>query len=250
MTRAFKKLASVLVLSASASLPAAADSAHIAVAANFAAPMKALSARFEQATGHRLTLSPGSTGKFYAQIKNGAPFDVLLAADDETPARLLREGDAVRTQTYAVGKLALWSADAAKLDGSDALLRRGAYNRLAVANPRLAPYGAAAMQVLEKLGLAGQAKDKLVMGENIGQTHQFAASGNAELGFVALSQVWQDGKLTGGSAWLVPPALHAPIRQDAALLKRGAANAAARALLDFLRSHEAQAVIRSYGYEL
>jgi len=175
---------------------------------------------------------------------------VLLAADDETPARLLREGDAVRTQTYAVGKLALWSADAAKLDGSDALLRRGAYNRLAVANPRLAPYGAAAMQVLEKLGLAGQAKDKLVMGENIGQTHQFAASGNAELGFVALSQVWQDGKLTGGSAWLVPPALHAPIRQDAALLKRGAANAAARALLDFLRSHEAQAVIRSYGYEL
>jgi len=250
MTRVFKKLASVLVLSASASLPAPADSAHIAVAANFAAPMKALSARFEQATGHRLTLSPGSTGKFYAQIKNGAPFDVLLAADDETPARLLREGDAVRTQTYAVGKLALWSADAAKLDGSDALLRRGAYNRLAVANPRLAPYGAAAMQVLEKLGLAGQAKDKLVMGENIGQTHQFAASGNAELGFVALSQVWQDGKLTGGSAWLVPPALHAPIRQDAALLKRGAANAAARALLDFLRSHEAQAVIRSYGYEL
>ena len=250
MTRAFKKLASVLALSAAASLPAAADTAHIAVAANFAAPMKALSARFEQASGHALTLSSGSTGKFYAQIKNGAPFDVLLAADDETPARLLREGDAVRTQTYAVGKLALWSADASRLDGSDALLRRGAYNRLAVANPRLAPYGAAAMQVLEKLGLAGQAKDKLVMGENIGQTHQFAASGNAELGFVALSQVWQDGKLTGGSAWLVPPALHAPIRQDAALLKRGAANAAARALLDFLKSHEAQTVIRSYGYEL
>ncbi|OZA29892.1 MAG: molybdate ABC transporter substrate-binding protein [Hydrogenophilales bacterium 17-64-11] len=250
MTRVFKKLASALVLSASANLPAAADTAHIAVAANFAAPMKALSARFERASGHRLTLSPGSTGKFYAQIKNGAPFDVLLAADDETPARLMREGDAVRMQTYAVGKLVLWSADASKLDGSDAPLRSGAYNRLAVANPRLAPYGAAAMQALEKLGLAEQAKAKLVMGENIGQTHQFVASGNAELGFVALSQVWQDGKLTGGSAWLVPSTLHAPIRQDAALLKRGETNAAARALLDFLKSHEAQAVIRSYGYAL
>lgn len=250
MTRVFNKLASALVLSAFASLPAVADTAHIAVAANFAAPMKALNTRFEQATGHTLTLSSGSTGKFYAQIKNGAPFDVLLAADDETPARLMREGDAVRTQTYAVGKLVLWSADAGKLDGSDALLRSGTYNKLAVANPRLAPYGAAAMQVLEKLGLAEQAKAKLVMGENIGQTHQFAASGNAEIGFVALSQVWQDGKLTGGSAWYVPATLYTPIRQDAALLKRGETNAAARALLDFLKSPEAQAVIRSYGYAL
>ena len=197
-----------------------------------------------------LRLSSGSTGKFYAQIKNGAPFDVLLAADDETPARLLREGDAVRTQTYAVGKLALWSSDASKLDGTDVLLRRGAYNKLAVANPRLAPYGAAALQVLDKLGLAGQVQHKLVMGENIGQTYQFVASGNADIGFVALSQVWQDGRLIGGSAWIVPSMLHAPIRQDAALLKRGEANAAARALLDFLKSPRAQAVIRRYGYDL
>lgn len=232
------------------SLPVHAGEAAVAVAANFLAPMKQLAPRFEQASGHKLALSSGSTGKFYAQIRNGAPFDVLLAADDETPARLVREGEAVRTQTYAVGKLALWSADPSRLDGSDALLRRGAYNKLAVANPRLAPYGAAAMQVLGKLGLAEQAKDTFVMGENIGQTHQFVASGNADLGFVALSQVWQDGKLSGGSAWLVPTALYTPIRQDAALLKRGEANAAARALLDFLKSPEAQAVIRGFGYDL
>lgn len=235
---------------AALALPVHAGEAAVAVAANFVAPMKALAPRFEAASGHTLVLSSGSTGKFYAQIRNGAPFDVLLAADDETPARLLREGDAVRTQTYAVGKLALWSTDAARLDGSDALLRRGAYNKLAVANPRLAPYGAAAMQVLDKLGLTEPAKAKFVIGENIGQTHQFVASGNADIGFVALSQIWQDGKLSGGSAWLVPPTLHAPIRQDAALLKRGEANVAARALLDFLRSPEAMALIRSYGYDL
>lgn len=231
-------------------LSAHAGEAAVAVAANFLAPMKQLAPRFERVSGHTLVVSSGSTGKFYAQIKNGAPFDVLLAADDETAARLMREGDAVRTQTYAIGKLVLWSADASRLDGSDALLRSGTYNKLAVANPKLAPYGAAAMQVLDKLGLTEQAKAKFVMGENIGQTHQFAASGNADLGFVALSQVWQDGKLTGGSAWLVPTALYTPIRQDAALLKRGEANAATHAFLDFLKSQEAQAVIRSYGYEL
>lgn len=248
----FARLAPALIAAVFTALscPAHADKAAVAVAANFLAPMKQLAPRFEQASGHTLVLSSGSTGKFYAQIRNGAPFDVLLAADDETPARLMREGDAVRTQTYAIGRLALWSADSAKLDGTDAQLRRGAYNKLAVANPRLAPYGAAAIQVLEKLGLAERAKAKFVMGENIGQTHQFVASGNADLGFVALSQVWQDGRLSGGSAWLVPTTLYAPIRQDAALLKRGAANPAARALLDFLKTPQAQAVIRSYGYDL
>lgn len=232
------------------SLPAAAGEAAVAVAANFLAPMKQLAPRFEQASGHTLVLSSGSTGKFYAQIKNGAPFDVLLAADDETPARLAREGDAVRTQTYAIGRLALWSADPVKIDGTDSVLRRGAFTKLAIANPKLAPYGAAAMQVLEKLGLAGAVRDKSVTGENIGQTHQFVASGNAEIGFVARSQITLDGKLTGGSAWLVPGSLHSPIRQDAALLKRGSANPAARALLDFLQTLPAQAVIRSYGYDL
>lgn len=227
-----------------------ADQASVAVAANFGAPMKRLAPLFEEATGHTLLLSSGGTGKFYTQIKNGAPFDVLLAADGETPARLVREGDAIRTQTYAIGKLALWSADRSKIDGSDAVLRRGAYNRLAIANPRLAPYGAAAMQVLDRLGLSAQAKERFVTGENIGQTYQFVASGNADIGFVALSQVWQDGRLTGGSAWIVPASLYTPIRQDAVLLKRGQYNPAARALLDFLQTPQAQAVIRSYGYDL
>lgn len=249
MTRVFKKLASALVLSAVASLPAAADTAHVAVAANFLAPMKQLAPLFEHSSGHTLVVSSGSTGKFYAQIKNGAPFDVLLAADDETPARLMREGDAVHIQPYAIGKLALWSADPGKIDGTDSVLRRGAYTRLAIANPRLAPYGAAAMQVLEKLGLADTIKGKSVVGENIGQTYQFVASGNAGIGFVALSQITRDGRLTGGSAWQVPTSLYAPIRQDAALLKRGEHNPAARALLDYLDTPAALAVIRSYGYE-
>lgn len=230
-------------------LDSQAGQAHIAVAANFAAPMKQLATQFEQATGHTLTLSSGATGKFYAQIKNGAPFDVLLAADDETPARLLREGEAVQTQIYAIGRLALWSERAGFIDGSDAVLRQNRFQRLAIANPRLAPYGMAAMDVLTKLKLAGSVQDKLITGENIAQTYQFVASGNAELGFVALSQVMQDGKLAGGSVWVVPSTLHSPIRQDAALLKRGETNAAARALLDYLKTPAAQATIRSFGYE-
>jgi molybdate transport system substrate-binding protein len=222
---------------------------HVAVAANFLAPMKQLAPLFEQSSGHTLVVSSGSTGKFYAQIKNGAPFDVLLAADDETPARLVREGDAVSTQPYAIGKLALWSADPGKIDGTDSVLRRGAFTKLAIANPKLAPYGAAAMQVLEKLGLADAIKDKSAIGENIGQTYQFVASGNAGIGFVALSQITLDGKLTGGSVWLVPASLYSPIRQDAALLKHGENNVAARAWLDYLDTPAAIAVIRSYGYE-
>lgn len=226
-----------------------AGEAHVAVAANFLAPMKQLAPLFEHASGHTLVVSSGSTGKFYSQIRNGAPFDVLLAADDETPARLMRDGDAVHTRPYAIGKLALWSADPGKIDGTDSVLRRGTYTRLAIANPRLAPYGAAAMQVLEKLGLADTIKGKSVVGENIGQTYQFVASGNAEIGFVALSQITRDGRLTGGSAWQIPGSLHAPIRQDAALLKHGEHNPAARALLDYLDTPAALAVIRSYGYE-
>jgi molybdate transport system substrate-binding protein len=226
-----------------------AGQAHVAVASNFAAPMKQLATQFEQVTGHTLTLSSGATGKFYAQIKHGAPFDVLLAADDETPARLLREGDAVQRQTYAIGRLALWSDRPELIDGSDAVLRQNRFQRLAIANSKLAPYGLAAAEVLTRLKLFDSVQDKFVIGENIAQTYQFVASGNAELGFVALSQIMQDGKLTGGSVWRVPATLHSPIRQDAALLKRGEHNAAARALLDYLNSPSAVAIIRSYGYE-
>lgn len=238
------------LLSVLQSAPALAGQAHVAVASNFAAPMKALAAQFERATGHTLTLSTGATGKFYAQIRNGAPFDVFLAADDETPARLMREGDAVQSQTYAIGRLVLWSNRPGYIDGSDAVLRTSHFKRLAIANPRLAPYGAAAMETLTRLKLADRMKNKFVIGENIAQTYQFVASGNAELGFVAMSQVMQNGKLNSGSGWLVPSSLHAPIRQDAVLLKRGENNEAARALFDFLKTPTAALIlIRNFGYE-
>lgn len=248
MKPTFIRYITLLIITFAGAL-AHAGQAHVAVAANFAAPMKQLAMQFEQATGHTLTLSSGATGKFYAQIKNGAPFDVLLAADDETPARLMREGEAVQTQIYAIGRLALWSERAGFIDGSDTVLRQNRFQRLAIANPRLAPYGMAAMDVLTKLKLAGSVQDKLITGENIAQTYQFVSSGNAELGFVALSQVMQDGKLVGGSVWVVPSTLHAPIRQGAALLKRGETNVAARALLDYLKTPAALATIRSFGYE-
>ena len=243
-------LLSLLLVSAFAPVLAHAGQAYVAVASNFGTPMKDLAAQFESATGHTLVLSSGATGKLYSQIKNGAPFDVLLAADDETPARLLREGDAVQTQTYAIGRLALWSDRPDLIDGTDSVLRQGRFERLAIANPKLAPYGAAAIEALDRLKLTDSVKGRFVIGENIAQAYQFVASGNAELGFVALSQVMQDGRIRKGSYWLVPSSLHTPIRQDAALLKRGENNAAARALFDYLKTPAAAlTLIRSYGYE-
>jgi molybdate transport system substrate-binding protein len=225
---------------------------RVAVAANFTAPMQAIAAEFERATGHRAQLAFGSTGKFYAQIKNGAPFEVLLAADDETPARLEKEGMAVAGSrfTYSIGQLALWSAKPGYVDDKGEVLKRGAFRHLAIANPKLAPYGAAAVETLGKLGLLGSVEGKFVQGENIAQTFQFVSTGNAELGFVALSQVFEGGKPKRGSAWVVPSALHAPIRQDAVVLAKGKDNPAAAALLTFLKTERARAVIRSYGYAL
>lgn len=224
---------------------------QVAVAANFAGPMDKLAVDFQRATGHKAILSSGATGKFYAQIRNGAPFEVLLSADAETPARLEREGQAVAGSrfTYAVGRLALWSAREGVVDAGGKVLGTGAFRHLALANPRTAPYGAAALATLERLGLRDQLQARIVQGENIAQAWQFASTGNAELGFVAQSQVWRDGKFTSGSGWIVPAAMHAPIRQDAALLTRGRANPAAQALLQYLRSDQARAVIRSFGYE-
>lgn len=231
-------------------LPALADVAQLAVAANFMAPMQKIATSFEAGSGHKLQLVSGSTGKFYAQIKNGAPFDLLLAADDETPARLEQEGAAVAGSrfTYATGKLALWSASPDRVDAKGEVLRQGKFAHLALANPKLAPYGRAAQETLQALGLSEALQSKLVMGENIAQAQQFVATGNAELGFVALSQVWRDGKFTSGSAWLVPEKLHTPIRQDVVLLQHGRNNAAAAALLKYLQSDATKAVIASYGY--
>ena len=255
MTRAMRRterrglLAGALLLAAGA---AAAAEVRVAVAANFAAPMKAIAAQFEQASGHRAVVSLGATGAFYAQIRHGAPFEVLLAADAATPARLVADGaaDAASRFTYAVGRLVLWSADAARVDAQGTALRAPrAGERLAVANPRLAPYGAAALQALERLGVAALWRDHLVQGENIAQAHQFVASGNAALGFVALSQVAAPGGgFAAGSGWRVPESLHDPIRQDAVLLARGRANPAAAALLQYLRSDAARRVIAAHGY--
>ena len=239
-----------LLLALTAPGAVAAD-VRVAVAANFTAPMQAIAAGFEQATGHKVQLAYGATGMFYAQIKNGAPFDVLLAADDETPAKLEREGAAVAGSrfTYAIGQLALWSAKPGYVDDRGAVLKQGAFAHLALANPRLAPYGAAAVETLNKLGLLAALQPRFVQGENIAQTFQFVSTGNAELGFVALSQVYERGALKSGSAWIVPASLHSPIRQDAVVLVRGRDNPAARALLTYMKEDKARAIIRAYGYD-
>ncbi len=245
-----KRFAMLLVGLACGAL-ARAEEVRVAVAANFTAPIQAIAKQFERDTGHKALLSFGSTGKFYAQVRQGAPFEVFLSADKETPARLAREGyaDPATLFTYAVGRLALWSPRAGLVDPRGDVLRGAGYRHLAIANPKTAPYGAAALAVLERLGLRASVRPRLVQGESIAQAYQFTSTGNAELGFVALAQVWRDGKITHGSAWLVPAGLHEPIRQDAVVLDKGRRNPAARALADYLRSDKARAIIRSFGYE-
>ncbi|MCG6897803.1 MAG: molybdate ABC transporter substrate-binding protein [Thiocapsa sp.] len=243
---------SLLIVALLTSQTTLAEEVQVAVAANFNAPMEQIAAGFEQATGHRALLSFGATGKLYAQIKNGAPFEVFLAADGRTPARLEEEGDAVKGSrfTYAIGKLVLWSSDEGLVDGQGTVLKAHDIRHVAIANPKTAPYGAAAIETLTRLDLLEVIEPKLVTGENITQAHQFVATGNAEVGFVALSQVMRDGELTAGSSWQIPSDLYQEIRQDAVILTRGGANPAARALVDYLRSEQAAAVIRSFGYGL
>lgn len=233
-------------------VPADAGEVSVAVAANFTAPMKAIAAEFSRDTGHTAKPAFGATGKFYAQIRNGAPFQMLLSADDEAPAKLVREGlaDPASRFTYAIGTLVLWSAKPGVVDAKADVLRKGAFNKLALANPKLAPYGKAAIEVLTGMGLLNTLTPKFVLGENIAQTWQFVSTGNAELGFVALSQVMQDGKISKGSAWVVPAKLHTPIRQDAVILNSGKDNPAAVALLKYLQGDKARAIIKSYGYEI
>lgn len=230
---------------------AQADEISVAVAANFTAPMKQIAEVFEKETGHKIQAAFGATGKFYAQIKNGAPFDVLLAADDETPTKLVKENAAVAGSqfTYAMGKLVLWSAKPAIVDQAGEVLKKGGFDHIAFANPKLAPYGAAAVETLKSMGVYDTLQPKVVTGESIAQTYQFVSSGNALLGFVALSQVLKDGKIEG-SAWVVPAKLYSPIRQDAVILEKGKGKPAAEALMKFLQADKAKAIIQSYGYEL
>lgn len=224
----------------------------VAVAANFSAPMKVIAEQFERDTGHKAILSLGATGQLYAQIRNGAPFEIFLSADDETPLKLEKDGLAVigTRFTYAIGKLVLWSKNPQLVDNKGEVLKTNSFEKIALANPKLAPYGAAAMQTLQKIGLASSLAPKIVEGSNISQTYQFVASGNAALGFVALSQVYENGRLKEGSAWQVPAHLHEPIRQDAILLKHAKDNSAAEALMKYLRSEKARSIIVAYGYAL
>lgn len=225
---------------------------HVAVAANFTAPMREIAAGFEKSTGHHLTISYGTVGKFYAQIHQGAPFDVLVSADEETPARLAKEGLAVPSScfTYAVGRLVLWSPKPGIVDDQGQVLRTSRFKRLAVANPKMAVYGSAAVQTMKRMGILQQVEPRMVFGENISQAYQFTCTGNAELGFVALSQVYKQGQPIPGSHWLVPASLHPPLRQDVIVLKRGGHNPGATALLDYIKSSPAKAIIQNYGYQL
>lgn len=220
---------------------------RIAVAANFTPAAKEIGAAFEAETGHHALLSFGSSGKFYAQIVNGAPFDVFLSADQLRPIQVDEYGAAVKDTrfTYAIGKLVLYSTDPSLVDEKAAVLTSDRYVKLAIANPITAPYGIAAMSVLQKLNALEFITPKLVKGDNIAQTYQFVITQNAQLGFVAKSQMSSDQK---GSRWEVPQALYDPIKQDAVLLQHGSDNEAARAFYDYLRSDKAKAIIKSYGY--
>ncbi len=222
----------------------------VAVASNFAQPLKKIAVEFEKDTGHKLSITPGATGKFYAQISNGAPFEVLIAADDETPAKLEKEGKAVAATrfTYATGRLVLWSPKAGMVDDKGAVLKSGTFQYLAIANPKVAPYGLAAVQTMQKLGVLTLLEPKIVQGENIAQTQQFVFTGNAQIGFLALSQVYENGNLKSGSAWIVPENLHDQLRQDAVLLSAGKNSAAAVALLEYMRSDKVKKIIMSFGY--
>ena len=242
----------VFAVLATGSLSVRADEVSVAVAANFSAPMQKIAADFEKATGHKAQLVFGSTGKFYAQIKAGAPFQMLLAADDETPARLVKEGDGVAGSrfTYAIGKLVLWSPKPGYVDDKGEVLKTGSFAHLAIANPKLAPYGLAATETMQALGLSSALQSRLVTAESISQALQFVVSGNAELGFIAYSQIHKDGRLIDGSYWIVPSKYHSPIRQDLVVLEKGQGSAAVAALAGYLKSEAAKAVIKSYGYDL
>jgi molybdate transport system substrate-binding protein len=234
---------------ATCALPAAADTLRIATASNFAVPMKELASRFQEISGDRVLVSPGSTGKHYAQIRNGAPFDAFFAADTERPQRLEEEGWTIPGSrfTYALGRLVLWSPREAYVDPEGGILRSGQFRHLSLANPKLAPYGHAARQVLLKLGLWDALTPRMVRGENVGQTYQFVVSGSAELGFVARSQITRPETPISGSFWAVPEALYDPIEQQAVQLSE---RPSVRRFMEFVRSAAGSAVIESYGYRL
>ncbi|HEX7887686.1 MAG TPA: molybdate ABC transporter substrate-binding protein [Phenylobacterium sp.] len=242
-------LLSVVLAVLSLASPGLAAEVHVAVAANFTEPAKEIAARFKARTGHDATLSFGSSGQFYAQIANGAPFGVFLSADRERPEKAEAEGLGVAGSrfTYAIGRLALYSKTPGLVDAKGAVLKSGQFSKIAIADPRTAPYGVAAVEAMKRLGVYDALAPKLVQGTSITQAYQFIDTGAAELGFVALSQV---AAVKGGSRWIVPAADHTPIDQQAVLLKTGAGDPAAKAFMAFLKSPEARTIVRKYGYEV
>lgn len=228
-----------------------ANTLMIAVASDFSQVAKQLAHQFKKQTGASVIISIGATGTLFSQIKNGAPYAVLLSADITTPQQLIKQGNAVKNScfTYATGQLVLWSAQKSLVDPQGHVLFTHAFQHLAIANPQLAPYGMAAQAVIAQLKLTQQLKNKIVEGENINNTYQYVASGNAELGFVALSQVYYQGKITSGSAWIVPANLYPVIKQDAVLTLAGAQNKLAQQFMFFLKSFAAKKIIRQYGYQ-
>lgn len=229
-----------------------ASEVKVAVAANFYKPMKALAADFEKKTGNKVLISAGSTGSLYAQIINGAPFDVFLSADQRRPQKLVADGLAAKSSlfTYAQGRLVLWSAQKDLVDKQGDILSRFNSGMLAIANPKTAPYGQAALDVINKKGLIKQLKERVVEGQNLVQTYQYISTGNTPLGFIALSQVIHDGEISEGSAWVIPTDLHSPLNQDAVLLKQADKKPAAEALLAYLKSTHAKDMIRAFGYQI
>ena len=232
---------------------AMAEEALVAVAANFVEPARVLAAAFSKDSGHTVRFSSGSTGALYAQITHGAPFDAFLAADDREPVRLEAAGEASPESrfTYAVGSLVLWSADPARVQNDCAVvMKSGAYRRVAIANPEVAPYGAAAKAALKKWELWDRIAPELLRAENVGQVFQFVSTGNADLGFLAQAQIIGLPKERAGSYCVVDPALFPPIRQQAVLLRHGETNVAARQFLRFLRGAKGVTIIRDFGYDV
>ena len=247
--RRFRLLAAVTLAALGFAGQAMAAEVKVAVAANFTEPAKEIAARFKARTGHDAALSFGASGQFYTQIANGAPFEVFLSADRERPEKAEAEGLAVGGSrfTYAIGRLVLFSKTPGLVDGKGAVLKSGKFQKLAIADPKTAPYGVAAIETMKKLGLTEALAPKLVQGTSITQAYQFVDTGAAEVGFLALSQVIT---VKGGSRWVVPAANHTPIDQQAVLLKTGASDPAATAFMAFLKGSEAKAIIRKYGYEV
>jgi len=223
----------------------------VAVASNFANTLKEIAVEFQRDTGHQLAITPGATGKFYAQISHGAPFDVFLSADDETPRKLAQEGKAIAASqfTYALGRLALWSPSPDLVDKNADILKTDKFKYIAIANAKVAPYGQAAVQTMQKLGVLSKIEPRVVQGESIAQTFQFVSTGNAQLGFVALSQIFENGKIKIGSAWIVPEEMHEQLKQDAVVLQSCKNTSACQALMDYLKSEKIKKMMSSYGYK-